>query len=555
MNLAFFRRYTAPAVLLTTTWLLLTANGSYWRLVTEQAANHGTWFLVSFALFSIAILNLVLSLLTYGRLTRYVLVVMLLVAAVAAYFMDGMGIMIDQEMIENVFQTDRVEAFELLNPGLVLRVLLLGVVPAVAVWFLLPRRQRLGTIVREKALVIGLSLLAVVVAVAPFYKDYASLFRNHREVRYLLNPVNSVYGVYKHVSENLQTPREVTRIATDAHKGAAWSAVQRPVVGVVVVGETARAANFSLYGYERDTNPALAGRDLIRFNEVSACGTSTAVSLPCMFSDLGRDDFDRAEARARESLLDVVQRAGIRTVWLDNNSGCKGICRNAETWSPEGLDIEGLCTDGECFDAILLDRIDRELAAPTEDTLIVIHMNGSHGPSYFRRYPDEFEVFTPDCRSDELSDCTQEEIRNSYDNSIRYTDWFVDQVIERLGQASPKIGTALLYVSDHGESLGEMGVYLHGTPYFLAPAEQIMVPMFLWLSPAFTDDFRIDRACLEERRTQPLSHDYLFHSVLGLFDVETRDRQDSLDLFAGCTGRGDAIVHDDPAAKPVDRGH
>jgi len=331
--------------------------------------------------------------------------------------------------------------------------------------------------------------------------------------------------------------------------------VQRPVVGVVVVGETARAANFSLYGYERDTNPALAGRDLIRFNEVSACGTSTAVSLPCMFSDLGRDDFDRAEARARESLLDVVQRAGIRTVWLDNNSGCKGICRNAETWSPEGLDIEGLCTDGECFDAILLDRIDRELAAPTEDTLIVIHMNGSHGPSYFRRYPDEFEVFTPDCRSDELSDCTQEEIRNSYDNSIRYTDWFVDQVIERLGQASPKIGTALLYVSDHGESLGEMGVYLHGTPYFLAPAEQIMVPMFLWLSPAFTDDFRIDRACLEERRTQPLSHDYLFHSVLGLFDVETRDRQDSLDLFAGCTGRGDAIVHDDPAAKPVDRGH
>ncbi|MEJ2384412.1 MAG: sulfatase-like hydrolase/transferase, partial [Xanthomonadales bacterium] len=376
---------------------------------------------------------------------------------------------------------------------------------------------------------------AVVIAAAPFYKDYASLFRNHREVHYLLTPLNAINGVYGYVSDVLETPPQVVEIGTDAHKGRAWQAVPNPVVSVVVVGETARAASFSLFGYGRDTNPVLAAHDLIRFDRVSACGTSTAVSLPCMFSDLSRDDFDRSTVRARESLLDVVQHAGIRTVWLENNSGCKGLCRNSEVWSPAHLDVAGVCTDGECLDAILLDRLDQELVDPRRDTLIVIHMNGSHGPSYYRRYPEAFRVFTPDCRSDELSDCSQDEIRNSYDNSIRYTDWFLGQVIDRLERNSHRADTALLYVSDHGESLGEFGMYLHGAPYFLAPEEQTRVPMFLWLSSAYTSGFGIDRDCLRARQSQPLSHDNLFHSVLGMLDIATQAHQEELDLFAGCT--------------------
>jgi lipid A ethanolaminephosphotransferase len=535
MKLNFFRRYSAPALILTVFWLLLVDNAAYWRTVVEQSANHGPWFLVSFGLFSFAALTLILSLLTFGRLTRYVLVTLLLIASIAAYFMDAMGIMIDRAMIENVVQTDRVEALELVNPGLALRVVLAGVLPAVAIWFLAPKRQAFGRMLREKAAVLGLSLVALVIAVAPFYKDYASLFRNHREIHYLLNPVNSINGVYGYVSDLGQTPRIITQVATDAHKGAIWRSVERPVVSVIVIGETARAASFSLYGYERDTNPSLAAHDLIRFNEVSACGTSTAVSLPCMFSDLGRDDFDRSEVRARESLLDVVQRAGIRTVWLENNSGCKGLCRGAEVWSSEGLDIDGVCADGECLDSVLLDRLDDELQSPAEPTMIVIHMNGSHGPSYYRRYPEDFRIFAPDCRSDDLSDCSQEEIRNSYDNTIRYTDWFLGEVIDRLAQAAASVDTSLLYVSDHGESLGEFGMFLHGTPYFLAPEEQTRVPMFLWLSSGYADEFGIDRECLEQRRAQPVSHDYLFHSILGMLDIETRDHRQGLDFFAGCT--------------------
>jgi len=262
-----------------------------------------------------------------------------------------------------------------------------------------------------------------------------------------------------------------------------------------------------------------------------------------MFSDLGREEFDRAAVRSREGLLDVLKRAGLRTVWLDNNSGCKGVCSNAETWSPEGLDIPQMCANGECLDAILVDRLEQELAAATTDTVIVIHMNGSHGPSYYRRYPESFRYFTPDCRSDELSDCTREEILNSYDNSIRYTDWFVAEVLDRLQDAADRFDTSLLYVSDHGESLGEFGLYLHGTPYFMAPKEQTRVPMLLWLSPSFAGEFRIDDACLRQRQSEPLSHDNLFHSVLGMLDIRTDVRRDDLDLFAACSAHPGAGDH------------
>ena len=534
MNPSLFRRYTAPALLLTVLWLLAVHNNAYWRLLFDLSSAQGAWFTVSLVVFTAGLVTLLLSVLTFGRLTRYVLVTLICVSAAAAYFMDNMGVMIDRAMIENLFQTDRVEAFELLNTRLLLEFLLLGVLPAAVIWFLLPRRQPLGAMLREKAVVVGLSLVVIVVAVAPFYKDYASLVRNHREIHYLLTPLNTINGVYGYVTDLLETPGETVRIATDARKGPAWRGVSRPVVSVVVIGETARADSFSLYGYERETNPALAGIDLIRFDNVAACGTSTAVSLPCMFSDLGRDDFDRSTVRGREGLLDALKHAGLRTVWLDNNSGCKGACRSAQVWSPAGLDIDGVCENGECLDAVLLGRLEKELATAQDSTVIVVHMNGSHGPSYYRRYPDEFRVFTPDCRSDELSECTQDEIRNSYDNSIRYTDWFLAEVIDRLEGAST-LDTALLYVSDHGESLGEFGLYLHGTPYFVAPEQQIQVPMFLWLSSAFEQAFGIDRRCLQQRVAEPLSHDNLFHSVLGMLDIETRTRREDLDLFDGCT--------------------
>jgi len=536
---SFFRRSAAPTVALVAVWLVAVDNGNYWKLLSGVPAEHGAngaLFAISLAIFSFAVVNLLLTLLTFGRTTRWVLSALLCVSAAAAYFMNHYGIMLDQDMIRNIFETDRAEAMELLGPGLLFNVAVFGVLPSLLLWRLLPARQKVTRIVLEKAGVIGLTLLVLAVAIVPFYKEYASMIRNHREIRYLLTPVNYLQSLYTFAADATSTPAVAAPIGEDAAKGPHWARVPRRVVTVLVVGETARADHFSLDGYERETNPQLAGRHVINFSNVDSCGTATRVSLPCMFSNLDRADYSHDEARQRESLLDVLNHAGIDTVWLDNNSGCKGVCDHSPTWTAAGLDIDGLCEDGECFDAVLLDKLEEAIQSADRDTVIVLHQNGSHGPAYYRRYPDEFRRFTPDCRSDDFADCTREEIVNSYDNTIYYTDYFLSQVIDRLESHSAAMDTALLYVSDHGESLGEFGLYLHGTPYFLAPEAQTHVPMLLWLSTPYRQDFAIDTTCLQGRKAERLSHDNVFHSVLGLLDIGTTDHRADLDLFSGCTG-------------------
>jgi lipid A ethanolaminephosphotransferase len=535
-NLSAFKRSAAPAILFTALWLLVADNGGFWSLVggLPAEAGHSAWFLVSVCVFSLALVNLLLTLLACGRATRWVLAALLVVSAAAAHFMGQYGILLDDEMLGNLFETDRAEAMELLGPRLLLDVLLLGLLPAALIWRLTPVRQKLSRLLLEKAAVVGLTLAVLTVAVVPFFKEYASMVRNHREIRYLLTPVNYLHSLYVLAADLTVEPAYAEPIGRDAAKGADWAELRRPVVTVLVVGETARADHFSLGGYERPTNPRLAEEDIVYFSEVSSCGTATRVSLPCMFSDLGRADYSKGEAKRREGLLDVLNHAGIRTVWLDNNAGCKGVCEHSPTWSATGLDIDGLCEDGECFDAILLDEMEKAIAGSTDDTVIVLHQNGSHGPAYYRRYPDEFRVFTPDCRSDDFGDCTREEIVNSYDNTIYYTDWFLAQVIDRLEGNAAQFDTAMLYVSDHGESLGEYGLYLHGTPYFVAPGAQTHVPMLLWTSTEYEQDFHLDTACLQGRQAEPLSHDNLFHSMLGLLEVTTAARDAQLDLFAGC---------------------
>ena len=157
------------------------------------------------------------------------------------------------------------------------------------------------------------------------------------------------------------------------------------------------------------------------------------------------------------------------------------------------------------------------------------------GPTYYLRYPPEFERFTPACRTAEFKNCTPQEIVNVYDNSIAYTDAILAQTIEFL-QSQDQLTTSLLYVSDHGESLGEGGLYLHGSPYFMAPDVQTKVPMILWMSNAFSDKFNIDRSCIASKKTDTLSHDNLFHSLLGMLDIDTSERNASLDIFASCKG-------------------
>jgi lipid A ethanolaminephosphotransferase len=187
----------------------------------------------------------------------------------------------------------------------------------------------------------------------------------------------------------------------------------------------------------------------------------------------------------------------------------------------------------ECIDAIFLKGLRDKAGTITQNTVIVLHQIGSHGPSYWLRYPADRERFAPACKTPELTDCSRDEIVNAYDNTIAYTDWFLAQVIDLL-DASDRVIPAMFYMSDHGESLGEGGLYLHGAPYFMAPEFQTRVPMVIWMSQRFRDSLALDAACLEASARDPVSHDNMFSTVLGMLDVTTADKDATLDLAGGC---------------------
>ncbi|HEU5294722.1 MAG TPA: sulfatase-like hydrolase/transferase, partial [Burkholderiaceae bacterium] len=313
-----------------------------------------------------------------------------------------------------------------------------------------------------------------------------------------------------------------------------WAARQKPMLVVLVVGETVRAANWGLSGYARQTTPGLAALPVINFADVSSCGTNTEVSLPCMFAPVGRRDYDESRIRGSEGLLHVLARAGVAVQWRDNQSGCKGVCDGLPNDIVASLNPPGLCRDGRCLDEGLLVGLDQRLREAKGTQLLVLHQLGNHGPSYFRRYPRAFARFTPACESDDLQHCTREEIVNAYDNSLLYTDHVLSQLIEHLDARAGSVDSALLYVSDHGESLGENRLFLHGIPYAIAPDMQTKVPMVMWASRGFASAVGLNLDCLRERARSSASHDHLFHSLLGLLDVRTALYEPQWDFSAGC---------------------
>jgi lipid A ethanolaminephosphotransferase len=388
-----------------------------------------------------------------------------------------------------------------------------------------------------RALTIVLAVVVAVGAILAVNRDFTSLMRNQRELRYLVTPGNYLYSLVRTVASDAHAnkgPKVV--VGADAHLVSSRGTHSRPTVFVFVLGETARAADFSLFGYSRETNPKLAQLDIAKFGRVTSCGTSTEVSVPCIFSPYGRTDYDEQKIRHSEGLLHVLRRAGFAVRWRENQSGCKGVC------DAPGIDYQRLdatlapdiCTDGECHDEILVRSLERDLTSVDGNTVIVLHMMGNHGPAYFKRYPDAFRKFTPDCRTVELRDCSREEVVNAFDNVILYTDHVLSELIRVLDLADDRFDTALLYVSDHGESLGEGGLYLHGIPYAIAPDQQTHVPMITWLSQPFARAADIDWRCLQSRENEKLSHDNIFHSVLGVLDIETAAYSADRDLFVPC---------------------
>lgn len=519
-------------------FLAIFVNTAFWKAVIA-AADIGMARNIGFGLSLVAAMMaffvVLISIFGVRYLFKPALVTLLLVASAASYFMNVYGVVIDDTMIHNVLETDSGEAGGLLSARLVLRVLLTGVLPAlgVCIWRVRYRSFWRETGVRAATMLVAVAVLGV--SVYAHYKDFSLVLRQHRELRYLVNPTYPLYAAIETFTQTAQAANQpIVPLGRDAHQQRTASAQRRVVV--FVVGETARAANFSLDGYDRETNPRLARRDIVNFPHFTSCGTSTSVSVPCMFSRMNRDGYDEYEARHTESLLDVLSHAGVNVLWRENQSGCKGICARVPTDRLTHADVPDLCNGKECFDEILLRGLHDKIDATQGDLFIVLHQMGSHGPAYYKRYPPAFKRFTPVCASNMPQDCDRQAIINAYDNTIVYTDHVLDQLIELLQRDARQNhdATAMIYVSDHGESLGESGLYLHGFPYALAPDYQTHIPAVAW----FSKGQAIDRGCLKRVANQSFSQDNVFDSILGLFAVKTSVYRPSEDIFEACRGGG-----------------
>ncbi len=505
------------------------------------AGDFSAGFVASIPAFLLAAFNLILIPLAGCRAGRALLAVLMALSAAASYAAYNYGVIFSREMMANIAGTDSAEALSYLNAACVLWVFFLGIVPA----FIVLRTEASRT-TKKKAMLSQmysamLSLLAISLIAAVYYQDYAVTLRNNADLKRRVIPTYALSSGYKFVKERYFTAAiPYTQVAPDARPFTVAEGKKRSLT-VLVVGETARAGNYSLNGHAKDTNRYTRPRSVINFGNVTSCGTETAVSVPCMFSNLTRAGYSLRQAEARDNLLDVLSRAGVHVVWLENNGGCKGVCRNVKS-----VDIRQAyagdsryCGSDGCYDGALIPELEKQIAAlDGQDAVIVLHLMGSHGPAYYRRYPADQAVFKPDCRRSDIQNCTPASLENAYDNTILYTDRILAGVIDVLAAAGRDRDVSMLYLSDHGESLGENGIYLHGLPYAVAPEMQKKIPLIVWMPDAVARRRSVDRACLEKNgNRQHYSQDNLFHTMLWLAGVGTKDYRQDMDLFAACRAR------------------
>ncbi|MFF7706137.1 phosphoethanolamine--lipid A transferase [Pseudomonas sp. NPDC007930] len=506
--------------------------------LVELAGAKRVLFEASFAVLLWAAFCLILLPFSFRPLLRPAISLVAITAALAAYFMNDYGVAIDRVMMQNVMETDPGEVSALLSGKMLAYVLVLGVLPAVLAWVWPVRYRRFLHGLLTKLALAFTALVLLLAAVGSFYSTYAPIFRQEDKLTHFINPTNYLYASAKTASEKLAIKRDtvVQPIGQDAQRVAHG---ERKKLMIFVVGETARADHFALNGYDRPTNPELSQLDVLNFTQVHSCGTSTAVSVPCMFSMFGRHDYSDKKGKTYQNVLDVLQRTGMKVLWLENNSDCKGVCLRVPNQDIPKTQPSPFCDGKRCLDESLLVGLGNYIDTLDDDSIIVLHSDGSHGPEYYDRYPPDQAAFTPVCHTNQLGSCSQQALVNVYDNTLHYTDHFLAQVVALLKQKQQRFDTAMWYVSDHGESLGENGVYLHAAPYSIAPEAQTHVPMVLWFGQGSLSDAGVNRTCLQGEQSQAgLSHDNVFHSLLGWFAVRTDLYQQGLDIFNGCRQGG-----------------
>lgn len=491
------------------------------------------FFLLTVPVFFFCAFVIIFSLFTWPYVTKVIFIPIILLSSVVSYASYNYGVLFDDEMIRNIIQTDSSEALSYFSVSFLSWFVSVGVIPSVVIFRLkIKSDETMLRFVVNKIKMIAISIVIVFFIGLFFYKDYVSIGRNNSYLKKMIIPNEFVYSTYKFIKINyFSHPIKYREIGLDA-KINDNSKDRKPTLMIMVVGETARGQNYPVNGYARNTTPYTDSKDVYSFKNVSSCGTATAISVPCMFSALGRENYDHDRANSQDNVLDILQRVGIDILWKDNDGGDKNVAKHVTKIMVDRTKKDNVCDGQTCFDQVLLQGIDKEIK--NKNQLIILHLIGSHGPTYFKRYPKLKHEFTPTCNRSDIEHCTTEQIINTYDNTIMYTDLVLSKLIDKL-KAQTTHNTALFYLSDHGESLGEDGIYLHGTPYSIAPSYQKVVPMMLWMSDSFKHEMKLNKRCLEVMKNKKgLSQDYVFHTLLRAFNVNTESYNASLDLFSDC---------------------
>jgi len=494
-------------------------------------AFHNIFFMLGLGALLFVVISTLLLIVSNRFIIKPVLIILFLVSSVAAYYMQSYGTIIDDKMIQNIFETDSKEVYDLLSIKLFLYLIFLGLLPSFLVY-----KAEIVRLSFKKELFSRLKLFVFNIVLVPalymmFPKYWVSFFRMHKPLRMYTNPTFYLYSLGKYINEKYFTkPMKFKHIGLDAklaEKG-------KPKLVIFVLGEAARYDHFSLNGYKRDTNPNLEKiKKLIDFPDVHSCGTETAVSVPCMFSPYNRSDYSDKKAKHTDSVVDVINRAGVHVLWRDNNSDSKGVAVRIKNYQDfTHAHIKPYCNGFECHDDVLLYNLQKWIDEHNDSKpiFIVLHQKGSHGPAYYKRYPKKYEKFKPVCKSNQLQECKRDEVVNGYDNTIVYTDKFLSEVIDFLKKNEKKYRVAMYYIADHGESLGENGIYLHGLPYFIAPDVQKHPASVAW----FGDNFDVNVSCVKKIANKAYSQDNLFSTLLGLLDIKTKVYNPKMDIFKKC---------------------
>ena len=488
--------------------------------------------IISIFFFCVACFNIMFVPFTVKYFEKPFFIFLILASSCANFAMYQYKVIFDTDMMTNIFETSPEEAGSYLNWSVIAWIGITGILPCLLLLRTRIQHRQIFIDVAFKAVSIIASIVVIGIIALFFYKDYASIIRNNVDIRKQIIPTYYLKSTERYIEDRyFSAPKEYTQLGVDAVR----TAPTKPELMVFIVGETARAQNYQLNGYNRPTNAYSKDiPNLVSFQNVTSCGTATAVSLPCMFSMMNRKDYSRNDFDTQDNVIDIMKRADVKMIWEENNTGCKETCRNI-TEVQIARTNQKYCDGSVCTDDVMLSDLQTKIDE-MKDTggIIFLHVMGSHGPTYYKRTPDEFKKFKPECDRSDIQNCTDEEIVNAYDDTILFTDYVMAQTIKIL-QDNEGLNTSMMYMSDHGESLGENGLYLHGMPYSISPSTQTHVPFITWMSDNTIAAKNINMTCLKDKAAnENVSHDNLAHILLGYMDLETDILDKNMDVIGQC---------------------